>query len=224
MQNILLILLVLLVIGIYIKNMSNEPTQNDIQTLEYVKDKSKKVSDTEIFPYPQISHGFRKLGRELITKPLNNMKDLLPSSDPDIDVIRDTSNEMIKKRIHIPDYYRKDRLSENTIGSEEYRPFVHNEEESENSWTDINVSNHPKYYTSDVKNELTNVGMFFDKNNRYNDKTSSNTNVLVSDRCYEDTLGNQFCEDNTRLQNVPPSLITDPSNCKILNSIGVYKE
>ena len=32
---------------------------------------------------------------------------------------------------------------------------------------------------------------FFDKNNQYNDKTSSNTNVLTGDQCYQDKFGNQ---------------------------------
>ena len=65
--------------------------------------------------------------------------------------------------------------------------------------------------------------MFYDKNNKYNDKSSHNTEVLVSDSCYIDKFGNQFCEDNTRLQNIPPSLITDPSKCDLLNNIGSYK-
>ena len=66
--------------------------------------------------------------------------------------------------------------------------------------------------------------MFFDKNNQYNDKTSHNTDVLTSDSCYEIKNGQYFCEDNTRLQNIPPSLITDINKCEILNNIGVYKD
>ena len=65
--------------------------------------------------------------------------------------------------------------------------------------------------------------MFFDKNNQYNDKTSSNTNVLTSDQCYQDKFGNQFCQDTTRLQNKPPSLITDVKNCSTLINIGSFK-
>ena len=109
------------------------------------------------------------------------------------------------------------------IGSEEFRPFT-NSEEPDNSWTDVNVSKHPKFYNSDVQNELTNVGLFFDKNNQYNDKTSSNTEVLVSDSCYTDKEGEIFCEENTRLQNIPPSLISDIDKCYALNTIGMYKD
>jgi hypothetical protein len=126
-------------------------------------------------------------------------------------------------RIYLPDYYRKDRLGGNDIGTEELRPFT-NSEEPDNSWTDVNVSKHPRFYNSDIKNELTNVGLFFDKNNQYNDKTSSNTEVLVSDSCYTDKEGEIFCEDNTKLQNIPPSLISDINKCYALNTIGMYKD
>ena len=223
MNNILLILL-LIGLFIYINRLPTEPTQNEIQTLEHVKDlERKELIETTDYIYPQISNGFSKLGKEIITKPLDNLKKLLPSNNSELDIIRDTSGNINKKRIYLPDYYRKDRLSGNTIGSEEYRSFKPHDEGSDNSWTDESVSIYQKHYNSDIQNELTNVGMFFDKNNQYNDKTSSNTEVLVSDSCYVDKLGNQFCEDNTRLQNIPPSLIMDPKNCKILNSIGSYK-
>ena len=32
-------------------------------------------------------------------------------------------------------------------------------------------------YNSDIKDEITNIGAFFDKNNQYNDKTSINTDI-----------------------------------------------
>ena len=69
--------------------------------------------------------------------------------------------------MYLPDYYRKDRLSGNTIGSEELRPFLTDEKTSESSWTDKNVSEHPKFYNSDVTDNLTDIGTFFDKNNKY---------------------------------------------------------
>lgn len=220
------ILIALLLIGLlfYINRLPSDPTQNEIQTLEYAKDiPEKELIETKDYIYPQISRGFKKLGKEAITKPLDNLSKLLPQNNSELDIIRDTTDNINKKRIHLPEYYRKDRLSGNTLGSEEYRSFKIHNEDPDNSWTDEDVSRYPKYYNSDVQNELTNVGMFFDKNNKYNDKSSSNTEVLVSDGCYVDKLGNQFCEDNTRLQNIPPSLITDVQNCKILNSIGSYK-
>jgi hypothetical protein len=223
-----IIIVVLLLIGLYLYiNWSNPetiPTQKEIQKLEYVKEKEEivQVDELEDFPYPQISRGFKKLSKKTM-KPLDNLKDLLPSGKDNLNIMRDTRENINKKRIYLPDYYRKDRLGGNDIGTEELRPFT-NSEEPDNSWTDVNVSKHPKFYNSDIKNELTNVGSFFDKNNQYNDKTSSNTEVLVSDGCYTDKEGEIFCEDNTRLQNIPPSLISDINKCYALNTIGMYKD
>ena len=36
--------------------------------------------------------------------------------------------------------------------------------------------------------------------------------------------GDQFCMDNTRLQVVPPALITNPRRNRALNTIGLYKD
>ena len=223
-----IIIVVLLLIGLYLYiNWSNPetiPTQKEIQKLDYVREKEEIVQVDELgdFPYPQISRGFKKLSKKTM-KPLDNLKDLLPSGKDNLNIMRDTRENINKKRIYLPDYYRKDRLGGNDIGTEELRPFT-NSEEPDNSWTDVNVSKHPKFYNSDIKNELTNVGSFFDKNNQYNDKTSSNTEVLVSDGCYTDKEGEIFCEDNTRLQNIPPSLISDINKCYALNTIGMYKD
>jgi len=230
MGNEKLIIIALLLVGLYLyidSENKNKPTQKEIQTLEYVEDKNEeeliRVDELGDFPRPQISRGFKKLGKEALIKPFNNIKDMLPQVLEDFPIIRDTPDNINKKRIYLPDYYRKDRLGGNDIGTEELRPFL-NDEEPDNSWTDKNVSSHPKFYNSDIKNELTNIGSFFDKNNQYNDKTSSNTDVLVSDSCYKNKKGELFCEDNTRLQNIPPSLITDINKCYALNSIGMYKD
>ena len=225
MDEVILVVLILLGAFFYF-NQEKEPTQEEIQTLEYVEETKPEtvIAKTTDFPYPQISHGFKKLGKEAIQKPLNNLKELLPGGSNDITIVRDTPETINKKRVYLPDYYRKDRLGGNDTGNDEVRPFIGDNEESESAWTDVNVSKHPKFYNSDVQNELTNVGMFFDKNNQYNDKSSNNTNVLTSDSCYEAKDGEQFCEDNTRLQNIPPSLITDVNKCYALNSVGIYKD
>ena len=219
MNNIIIGLAVIFLLLLFYKR-EYEPSQKDIQTLEYV-DKTKAVKG---FPYPQISYGIQKLSKGELPKPLNNLEDILPQNDDIINIIRDTPETMNKNRIYLPDYYRKDRLSSNDIGSEELRPFTMNSEESESSWTDENVSDHPRFYNSEIKDELTNIGSFFDKNNQYHDTTSSNTNVLPSDRCYKDKEGNEFCVDNTRLQLIPPSLISNPESCYALNNVGLYKD
>ena len=42
-------------------------------------------------------------------------------------------------------------MPNNDIGSEEMKPFINDDKVNENSWTDTNISNHPKYYTNDFK-------------------------------------------------------------------------
>ena len=187
MNRLLLGFLVLVFIYLFF-NKEFEPTQEEIQKLTYV-DKTKSIQD---FPFPQISHQFKKLSKGELPQPLNNLNELLPNNESNLDIVRDTPQTMDKKRIYVPDYYRKDRLPQNNIGSEEMRPFVNDDSESESAWTDKNVSEHPKFYTSDVQSDLTNIGSFFDKNNQYHDKTSSNTNVLSSDECYTDKKGIKF--------------------------------
>ena len=220
MNKLLLGLIVIFFILIFFQSKNAEPTQGEIQTLSYV-DKTQSVKN---FPYPQISYQFQKLSKGELPHPLNNLKDILPQNNANLTIVRDTPSTMSKGRVYLPDYYRKDRLSQNDIGLEEMRPFVSVDSESESAWTDDNVSEHPRFYTSDVQSDITNIGLFFDKNNQYHDKTSSNTDVLTSDQCYTDKKGTKFCMDNTRLQNIPPSLITDPQSCYALNGIGLYKD
>ena len=213
-------IVVILLFLLFRPDRSYEPSQEEIQSDEYV-DKTKSIQD---FPYPQISRTFKRLshGKPLI--PLSNTEDVLPSSEKNIDIIRETGSEdRGKTRMYLPDYYRKDRLSGDPDKTEELRPFLMNKDKSENSWTDQNISEHPKFYNSDTKDELTNIGSFFDKNNNYVDKTSANTDALVMDGCYTDTSGNRFCEDNTRLQLIPPRRMNDPNNSLTLNTIGPYK-
>lgn len=211
-------ILLLLVLGY----STSPPSQNEIQTLDYVRNLDSLDSEYKDFPYPQMSNGFKKLTNGVI-RPLNNIKDILPNNSSELSVIRNKDDPNSTKNYYLPDFFRKDRLCANDIGSEELRPFMV-DDKAENSWTDGNVSNHPKFYTNDIKSELTNIGAFFDKNNIYHDKTSHNTDVLVSDTCYKDKMGNLICDDNSRLQNIPPSLITDPQKCQIFNIIGNYKD
>lgn len=224
MSKIIIISLVSFTILLFLIGSSNSlPSQNDIQTLEYVKNLNIMDNDVKDFPYPQISNGFRKLTSGII-KPINNIKNILPNNSPEINVIRNRDDPNSTKNYYLPDFYRKDRLCQNDIGTEELRSFVLDDDKMDNSWSDTNVSDHPKFYTNDIQNELTDIGSFFDKNNIYHDKISSNTNVLVSDSCYKDKQGNLICDDNSRLQNIPPSLITDPQKCQTFNIIGNYKD
>ncbi len=230
----LLMIVVGLVVALYLfsgytKDGSN-PSQHEIQTLQNVKDEDGKLVETPILetegiPYPQISRGFKKLGKTPLPQPLNTLQQLLPSGKDVLPMFRTTEASMTKDRMYLPDYYRKDTMPMNDIGSEEMRPFVRDDEQPDTSWTDTDVSEHPKFYKTDIQNDkLTDIGSFFDKNNQYNDTTSSNTPALPSDTCYLDKQGGVFCLDNTRLQIVPPKLITDPQSCYALNPKGMYND
>jgi len=236
-MNWLILFALLVVVSISIKNISENnkqslipyeisgtlslPTeddsrisQGDIQDESYVD----KVTHAEDYPYPQISRAFKKLSNGELIGPLQNIKDILPSSEPSIPYIRSQN----KQRVYVPDYYRRDQMEGNSINSSELRPFTREDVESDQSWTDENVSEHPKFYTSDIKDEITNIGAFFDINNQYNDKSSKDTNSLVYDSCYLDKDGTEFCEDNTRLQLIPPRTISNPKKSKALSDIGLY--
>jgi len=219
MNNYILLAIGLIILYLIFKpDLSKyNPLQEEIQDENYV-DVTKSVKD---FPYPQISRTFKRLSNGKTILPLES-DESLPQGDKNLTITR-TDMDNVKQRMYLPDYYRKDRLSGNTIGSEELRPFLTDEKTTESSWTDKNVSEHPKFYNSDVRDNLTDIGSFFDKNNNYNDKASSGSVALPSDRCYLDKMGNQFCEENTRLQNIPPKLISDP-NSPVLNTIGYYKD
>ena len=224
-MNQLILLVILVILFLYfVKPSVNDyqPSQGDIQNENYI-DKKQLIKD---YPYPQISRTFKQLSNGKLPAPLNNLSELLPSGDKELKINKynQTSETMGKQRIYLPDYYRKDRLSQNPEGTEELKPFVNNKDDSEQAWSDINVSEHPKFYNSDLKDEITNIGSFFDENNQYNDKTSPNTESLSSDSCYTDKSGKYFCEDNTRLQLIPPKLISDPKSCYALNRVGTFKD
>jgi len=220
MKNLILYssLLILLLYLLFRPDGNYNPPQEEIQSDTYV-DKTKTIQD---FPYPQLSRTFKRLSHGKTPLPLNNEDKLLPSGENHLRIIRTSDHDNVKTRRYLPDYYRKDRLSGNPT-NEELRPFLTDKDKPESSWTDQNVSEHPKFYNADTKDELTNIGAFFDKNNSYADKTSFNSESLTSDSCYKDKSGSTFCEDNTRLQLIPPRLISDPNSCQLLNTIGPYK-
>lgn len=234
MNSTYLVLAILVVLALVVMNrnsgVSDNPGQGEIQRLEAIADVDGiavdvPILETDGLPYPQISTGFHKLSKGELPRPLNTLKDLLPKGPDSLPIFRNAAESLTKKRMYLPDYYRKDTMPMNNIGSEEMRPFVTDDEVAETSWTDDNVSEHPKFYNANMKHDrLTDIGSFFDRNNQYNDTTSPNTMALPSDNCYLDKKGGKFCLDNTRLQMIPPSLITDPQDCYTLNAIGMYKD
>ena len=236
MKQVLLVSIVGLVLFLFFMNQGTgeEPSQQDIQDLSFVTDRDESgILEGSVFkefkglPYPQISRGFDKLTKGVLPKPLKKLVSTVPSSFTRVRHL-DTPSTMSPERMYLPDYYRKDTMDGDDLVLSEMRPFVSDVEgdnDSDSAWTDTNVSEHPKFYDSNIKgDELTNVGGFFDKSNQFSDTTSCNTYALPSDNCYKDKQGKKFCMNNTRLQVVPPALITNPRRNNALNTVGLYKD
>ena len=135
-HTITLIVGLIIVYLVFFNQGDQEPTQSDVQSLESIRDENGKlvevpILETDGVPYPSISHGFKKLSRGGLSKPLNNLKKLLPNGPSILPIFRTTSENISKKRMYLPDYYRKDTMPMDNIGSEEMKPFVTNEEEPE---------------------------------------------------------------------------------------------
>ena len=87
------------------------------------------------------------------------------------------------------------------------------------AWTDENISKNTKYYTSNIKDEKTDVGKFFNKNKEFVDTTSYKSKDVIPENCFLEN-GTLNCQFNDKLQNIPPRLIENPEVNPVLLSIG----
>jgi hypothetical protein len=171
--------------------------------------------DLKDFPIPQSTTEKKLLTNKLV--PINtDSTNKIP-----YETIHEVRNSNDIKHGYLPKYFLKDNLSPNTIGTGEYKFAEVNNNKSSAAWSDENVSQYPNYYTSEIKNELTNIGGFYDNNNHYNDINSQKSINDSNDICRIDANGKKYCLDNKRLQNIPPSLINDLNNCGFMNNIGL---
>ena len=179
------------------------------------------IEDKEMptFPIPETTTGLQELSPSVPHNLSVITRDSVLNSEPTINEIR---NGTVKDESHFPKYYLKDTLSANTIGTTEYS-FAGEVGEEAVAWSDENVSQYPTYYKSDFKGGLTNVGAFFDQNNHYTDITGPRTDAQIGDICYVSKDGEKVCLENDKLQNVPPSLVSDVNQCGFLNSLGLLQ-
>ena len=191
--------------------IKTEIEEGDIQKPnEY---KIPKKSDTTI-DYPETT---------TLSQKLSNLKELLPQNISNIvnnDPLVIVRNKMNQVRNIEP--VKKDTLSPNPIGTTEYK-FI--DENPKYAWSDVNVSQHPEHYKSNFTDELTNSGGFFDNDddNKFHDRTSSRSSSNLPDRCFMNQNNEVLCNFNNRLQNIPPTLISDKLNNQVLHSIGQGK-
>jgi len=170
------------------------------------------------FPRPQISRHSLQLSNNIPVNPLYNRKEG-KIDESKVNIIRSSNVDNDKNPIYYkPSFYKKDFISPNPLGSTEYNFAEFNDKKTSYAWTENNVSQHPQFYRSNIKDEKTNVGRFFSKN-KFHDKTSPYSTNNLPDRCFLDKDDEIVCNFNDRLQNIPPSLIEGKN--KVLNSVGV---
>lgn len=192
------------------------------KTLNYnLRGKVAKLSqELGDFPRPQPSIGYKQLSKQIVLDPLYK-KPIEKVDESKVNIIRSSNLDNDRNPIYYkPDAYKKDFISPNPLGTTEYNFAEFNDDKTSYAWTDNNVSQHPLFYRSEFKDEKTNVGKFFDKANKFHDKTSSYSTNNLPDRCFLDKEDNIICNFNDRLQNIPPSLITNKKT-SVIDNIGV---
>lgn len=221
MNSVYILIAVILIVVLFYPKITI--SENQIYTP--LLNTSKKESTPRIYDFyiPQLTNPQVPLSQDRFNNSKNaeNLTRDVYLNDDSLDIIRSDSNIIDNK---YPKYLKKDTLSSNTIGSSELH-FSHEKDfrKPYNSFTDENVSQYPKFYTNDLKNEITNIGKFFDKKNRYSDITSSNSSSYLDDSCYVDSNNNITCKENTRLQNIPPKNTNNYNTCDIEKTLGNYK-
>lgn len=202
----LLVVIIIIAILFVSKNINKVNVQEKV-----IKEKDNIVANLNSIDYPETT---------TVSKVLNKIKENIPlpilqaiSPEP-IHIIKNTGG-------HKPIRYNPIELNNQVIvanpgDSTEYR-FI--EENPKKAWSDKNVSQFPKYHSSNKIGEFTKTGGFFDSNVNYNDNISPQSTKNLPDRCFLDENSKVVCDFNDRLQNIPPSLVGDPENT-LLSNIG----
>lgn len=178
-----------------------------------VVDESAEIGE---FPYPQPSTSGRSLSPNFTTDLDGATSSSKLPSEMVVSVLRTTVDDNTS---HYPEYYRKDTMSGDTLDTTELS-FVETVDEPAYAWSDKNVSQYPKYYKSNFPGGLTNVGAFFDQNNKYVDLTGPRAKATPGEVCYVAKGGDKVCLENGRLQNVAPDVTDDGYKCGIFKQIG----
>jgi hypothetical protein len=229
LEIVLIVVILVIVVNFTSKAYVTKPPYNihkdNIISVEeediLIENRGPPIKTTGDFPIPQSSTISKSLSTDY-PEDLSIITNGSTIDNKDI-IIEERSSNTPMNESHFPKYYRKDNMSGNTIGSSEYKFAEVDNLKSSHAWSDQNVSQYPNFYTSQIKNGLTNPGDFFDVNNNFVDTTKPRSTANVGDICFVSKEGENVCLDNSRVQNIPPSLISDKSNCGFLNSIGLLE-
>ena len=105
-------------------------------------------------------------------------------------------------------------LDLNSSSDNDYKPV---NSRYKKAWTETSVNKNPIHHTSNLENEKTDLGKFFDKNNQYiENKRSKNS---LPENCFIEN-NELICKFNNKLENIPPTLIEEPEKNTLLKSIG----
>lgn len=206
-------------------NSNSNVTDNTIISVsdesKLIKNRGKLDKEMPHFPIPQTTSENRSLSTNY-PEDLSIINQGATISNSDV-IVELRNNGTLNDESHFPKYYKQDNLSANTIGTTEYKFAETDNLLSSNSWSDKNVSQYPGFYSSQLKDEITNVGAFFDVNNNFVDTTRPRSVVNVGEICFKTSEGEPVCLDNSRNYNPPPALISNKNNCGFLNSIGLLE-
>jgi len=176
--------------------------EDEVKTRDLVAETKKPE-----FPIPALSDISQQL-----TKMKNTILKTVGLEQKPLYIIRNRDGNVVN--LPPPPEREIETVSSNPIGSTEYS-FVG--ENTGKAWSEVNVSQHPKNYTSNVKDELTNVGEFFNDKLQFNDITSPYAMNNLPDRCFVNQDDEVLCNFNNRLYNIPPKL---SENSVVTKSIG----
>lgn len=206
MNNYMTLSIILFVIFMINRNMTEG------MTLEKTTDMVKNM-EGDINTLPSIPAKIKETLVKINDLSPIKIKGLSGNKDP-ISIIRNNPVQVVdNSNIR----QNKDFISPNPEDSTEYR-FI--DENMKTAWSNVDVSQHPKYYTSDMQDEKINVAGFFNNDQFFHDNTSPNSNTVLPERCKKTETNGVVCDYNNRLQLIPPKLITDSENNQVLNSIG----
>jgi hypothetical protein len=188
---------------------------------KYIKDKSKTKVEYEDpfykFPDPMLSNISHPLSAGY--KPLFQNTNDTPNMS-NVEIIRSNAFDNYKndKIFFQPELVKKDTMDADP-GNYTMQALAKkwDGEESEIKMTsDEYLTKYPKYADSNIMNELTNVGYFFD-----NDENNNFINIkdkILPDNC--NLNGDKLeCKFNGKLQQIPDKLMKNDS--RVLNNIGV---
>lgn len=217
------ILSIIAILGVHmlLSKGKSDDTSDNVDIFTKIKDTISNKVNLGKYPRPQPSTGYLQLSENKKDNPLYK-RNIETVKDNKVKIIRSSNLDNDPNPIYYnPSFYKSDFISPNPIGSTEFSEASFDSVNTTiNAWSDKNISQHPSFYRSEIKDEKTNIGKFFDKNNMFHDKTSVYSTNNLPDRCFLDKDNNVRCNFNDRLQNIPPSLIDTESKNDVLNKIS----